>query len=288
MEYDEFIDRVAERAGVSREQAAVLTQATLAVLADRISGGQAADLEVQLPEKLARPLRKSPQKPAEKYGFAEFVEKVRDRAVDVPPEAILPGIRAVMLTLRDAVAEKEFRDTLAQLPHEFREMLQEERRPEVGTQESAESGGDRTAGAAARGGQRAGGPAPAVSQDDALVQRTAERAGFPAAEAAELTRATLSVLGDRIGGQQAHDLAQRLPDASAQWLDEPPDTPAQDYGVEDFVSRVRDLTNDVPDDDITPGIQAVLIALRDAAGETEVDIALQPLSDDYDVLVQIS
>lgn len=199
MEYDEFIDHVAEGAGVSREHAAMLTQATLQVLGDRISGGQAADLEVQLPEKLARPLRKSPQKPAEKCGFQGCVDRVRNLVPDVPAEAVLPGIRAVMMTLRDAVAEKEFRDTMAQLPHEFRDLVPKE----APQQALLLSGADQTAGAAAPGGQRAGASGVAAAQDDALVQRT----GVSAEEAARLTQATLEVLGDRIGGSQAHDLA---------------------------------------------------------------------------------
>lgn len=33
------------------------------------------------------------------------------------------------------------------------------------------------------------------------------------------------------------------------------------------MSRVRDRVTGVADDDITPGIQAVMIALRDAVGE---------------------
>jgi uncharacterized protein (DUF2267 family) len=283
VEYDEFIDRVAERARVDREQAKVLTQTTLRVLADRISGGQAADLAVQLPEELATPLQKSPQKPAEGYDFDTFVGMVRRLATDVPDEAVLPGIRAVMLTLRDAVGEQEFRDTMAQLPHEFRELLQEQGSPQAGPPPA----GDQTAGAAAPGEQQAGGPGAALAEDDSLVQRIAERAGVTAQKAVQLARATLETLAERIGGRQAHDLAQRLPDASAQWLDEPEDTPAQDYGVDDFVSRIRVLAIDVEDDDITPGIQAVVVALRDEVGDAELDIALEPLSDDYDVLVRV-
>jgi uncharacterized protein (DUF2267 family) len=284
VEYDEFIDHVAHRAGVSREHAASLTQASLRVLADRISGGQDVDLAAHLPEQLARPMRKAPQKLPEKYGFAEFVGRVRTRAVNAPNEVILPGVRAVMLTLREAVGDKEFRDTLDQLPHQFRELLQEEGASEAaGRPAAAESGGDRTAGAAARGGQRAGATGPAA-QDDALVQRTAERAGVPAQDAAALTRATLEVLGDLIGGQ-AHDLATRLPDTSGQWLDEPPETPAQNYGVESFVSRVRDRATGVLDDDVVPGIQAVMITLREAVGEAELAIALRPLPGEYDELL---
>jgi uncharacterized protein (DUF2267 family) len=285
VEYDEFIDRVAQRTGVSHEHAAMLTQATLQVLGDRISGGQAADLEAQLPEKLARPLRRSPQKPAESYGFAQFVDKVRGMAPDVPQEAVVPGIRAVLLTLRDAVPEKEFTDTMAQLPQEFRDLLQEEGQPAAGQPAGDTSGGDQTAGAAAPGGQRAGGPGAAAAHDDTLVQRIAERAGVPVQKAVQLAQATLGALRERIGGPQAHNLAQRLPDTSGEWLDEPPETPAEDFGVEGFVTRVRDLAPGVEDDELTPGIQAVMISLRDAVGEAEVEIALRPLPGEYDELL---
>jgi uncharacterized protein (DUF2267 family) len=288
VEYVEFIDRVAERADVSREHAVTLTHATLQVLADRISGGQDVDLAAPLPEELARLLRKAPQKLPEKYGFDEFVERVRERGASAPREAVLPGVRAALLTLREAVGDKEFRDALDQLPHQFRDLLQYENGAQADEPAADTSGGDQTAGAAASRGQRAGAHGAPAAQEDALVQRTAERIGVSAEDAAGLTQATLEVLGDRIGGQQAHELAQRLPDLSAQWLDEPVDIPAQNYGVEDFVSRVRVLAIDVADDDLTPGIQAVMISLRDAVGDAELEIALEPLSDDYAVLVRVS
>jgi uncharacterized protein (DUF2267 family) len=278
VDYDEFIDRVAERVGVSRKHAAKLTEATLKVLADRISGGQALDLAAMLPEQLARHLRKPHQKQPKKYGFDEFVGKVHQRA-SVPGQEVRPGIRAVMLTLREVVGEKEFRDALAQLPGQFLVLLQED-----GGQAAA-SAGDQTADADAPGGQQTDGPGSQAAQDDALVQRTAEQAAVSTEEAAELTRATLEVLHELLGGDQVHDVAQRLPDASGQWLDEPPDTPAHDFDVDDFVSRVRDIVTEVDDDDITPGIRAVMIALRDAVGEAEVEIALRPLPGEYDELL---
>jgi uncharacterized protein (DUF2267 family) len=273
VEYDQFIDRVAERTRLSREHAAMLTQATLQVLGDRISGGQAADLQAVLSdEELARPFRRSPQKPADAFDFNASVGKVRNAVPDLPYEAIIPGIRAVLLTLRDAVPDKEFRDTLAQLPHEFRDLLQGTDVPPQAPM-PAHAAVDR------------GRPVD-LGQGDAVVQRTAERTGAGTDRAARLAQATLQVLGDRIGGQQAHELAQRLPQTSAEWLDEPPETPAHDYGVDDFVSRIRIMVPDVSDDDLAPGIQAVIVALREAAGHTEVEIALAPLPDEYDDLLE--
>src|SRR4029450_2682842 len=128
---------------------------------------------------------------------------------------------------------------------------------------------------------------PLAAQDDALVQRTAERTGVSPSEAGQLTQATLETLGDLVGGT-AHDLAVPLPEISAEWLDEPPDPPAQNYGVEAFVSRVRDIATEVMDDDSTPGIQAVMISLREAVGEAALEIALRPLPDEYaELLVRV-
>ena len=44
MRYDEFIDAVATRAGLPREQAETVTRATLRVLSERLTGGEAEDL----------------------------------------------------------------------------------------------------------------------------------------------------------------------------------------------------------------------------------------------------
>jgi uncharacterized protein (DUF2267 family) len=287
VEYVEFIDRVAERANVSREHAVTLTHATLQVLADRISGGQDVDLAAPLPEELARLLRKAPQKLPEKYGFDEFVERVRERGASAPREAVLPGVRAALLTLREAVGDKEFRDALDQLPHQFRDLLQYENGAQADEPAADTSGGDQTAGAAASRGQRAGAHGAPAAQEDALVQRTAKRTGASPSEAVQLTQATLETLGDLIGGP-AHDLAVRLPEISGEWLDEPPETPAQNYGVEGFVSRVRDIATEVMDDDVTPGIQAVMISLREAVGEAELEIVLRPLPDEYaELLVRV-
>jgi hypothetical protein len=41
----------------------------------------------------------------------------------------------------------------------------------------------------------------------------------------------------------------------------------------------------VSDDDVTPGIQAVMISLREAVGEAELEIALLPLPGEYDELL---
>ncbi|MET8252131.1 DUF2267 domain-containing protein [Micromonospora sp. NPDC005197] len=127
MEYDDFINAVATRLKVSTDQAATLTSATLETLADRISAGQAEDLAYQLPDGLDDHLRKPPplrrQEHAQPFGLDEFVRRVADQpAVDRALAGA--GVRAVLTTLREAVSRDEFEDAMAQLPKEFRQVIE--------------------------------------------------------------------------------------------------------------------------------------------------------------------
>jgi uncharacterized protein (DUF2267 family) len=117
MQYEELIARVAESAGVSEDTAAALTRATLATLAERISGGEAQDLAAQLPARLQSPLMGA-QEEAEKFSFEEFVARTQDRA-GVDADMAEVGVEAVLATLRDAVSPGELDDVLSQLPAEF-------------------------------------------------------------------------------------------------------------------------------------------------------------------------
>ena len=131
MEYQDFINAVAMRAKVSTDQATALTRATLETLADRISAGKAEDLAFQLPDglddHLRKPLRQEHaplrQEHANSFGLDEFVERVASRpAVDRALAGA--GVRAALTTLREAVSRDEFEDTLAQLPKEFRQVIE--------------------------------------------------------------------------------------------------------------------------------------------------------------------
>ncbi|WP_446209774.1 DUF2267 domain-containing protein [Micromonospora sp. IBSANI012] len=128
MEYEDFINAVATRAKVSTDQAATLTSATLETLADRISAGQAEDLAYQLPDGLDDHLRKPPPlrgrgEHAKPFGLEEFVRRVADHpAIDRALAGA--GVRAVLTTLREAVSRDEFEDAMAQLPKEFRQVIE--------------------------------------------------------------------------------------------------------------------------------------------------------------------
>ncbi|MCW2664223.1 MAG: hypothetical protein JWP83_5375 [Mycobacterium sp.] len=117
MKYEEFISRVAQNAELSEEDAARLTRATLATLAERITGGEAQDLAAQLPAPLQTALI-SAHENAEAFSFEEFVKRTAERA-GTDPDVAEVAIDAVLATLRDAVTPGEFDDVLSQLPADF-------------------------------------------------------------------------------------------------------------------------------------------------------------------------
>lgn len=119
MNYLEFIDAVAARGAVEPEQASTITDATLRTLAERISGGEAADLAEELPVELQDCLIKPlTQEYAERFGLEEFISRVSRRAgVDV--RVANDGVRAVFSTLREAGDADDFQDMMSQLPNEF-------------------------------------------------------------------------------------------------------------------------------------------------------------------------
>jgi uncharacterized protein (DUF2267 family) len=120
MKYEEFIDRVAESAGVSKQEAEALTHAALVTLAERITGGEARDLAAQLPIPLGNPLMPAKEE-AEAFSFTEFVRRTAERAGTDPQTAEI-AVDAVMATLRDAVTPGEFDDVISQLPEDFKRL----------------------------------------------------------------------------------------------------------------------------------------------------------------------
>lgn len=122
MDYNQFSEAAARRAGMPVTDATAITRATLETLAERISGGEAEDLAAQLPKELRDYLRKQ-REFAEPFGLAEFVRRVSSRAgVDVASAS--DSVPAVLATVREAVTAGEFEDVVSQLPKEFWEMLE--------------------------------------------------------------------------------------------------------------------------------------------------------------------
>jgi uncharacterized protein (DUF2267 family) len=119
-----FIDEVAERAGVPEHQAAALTEATLRTLADRISGGEAADLADRVPDPLRPFLIKAREAPAA-FPFDEFIRRVAG-AAGVSGDVAKRGVGAVLQVLHPMVGHREFEEFMAQLPGDFGQVVSTE------------------------------------------------------------------------------------------------------------------------------------------------------------------
>ncbi|MDQ1622048.1 MAG: hypothetical protein QOH19_466 [Actinomycetota bacterium] len=122
MQFDQFVDLVAKRANVAPSRAQALTYATLRTLAERISGGEARDLAAQLPAELKPMLSELVEETAEDFDVDEFVRRVAERA-SVDGEVAREAARAMMLTLREAVAPGEWDEVTAQLSADYNDLV---------------------------------------------------------------------------------------------------------------------------------------------------------------------
>jgi uncharacterized protein (DUF2267 family) len=121
MQFDQFVDLVAQRTNLDRDRAQALTNATLKTLSERITGGEARDLAAQLPKELKASLEFA-QEPAGAFSVDEFVRRVAERA-GLDENAARDGARAVMVTIREAVTGGEWDDITSQLPAEYSELV---------------------------------------------------------------------------------------------------------------------------------------------------------------------
>jgi uncharacterized protein (DUF2267 family) len=123
LSYDEFLERVAERAGLDRAGAERAAGAVLEVLAIRITGGEVEDIEAMLPREMRPPLERgrAVSESARPLSLDTFLAEIARRE-GVDRGAAKQDARAVFLTLREAIGEDEFHDVMAQLPDEYREL----------------------------------------------------------------------------------------------------------------------------------------------------------------------
>jgi uncharacterized protein (DUF2267 family) len=120
----DFVGRVAELAGVDREQARRATDAVLETLAVRISNGEVEDLEQDLPRDLRPALERGLAESAAAVPMSrdEFLTRAAEREGATVPEA-QEHARAVFAALREAVSSKEFSDVVSQLPNDYAPLL---------------------------------------------------------------------------------------------------------------------------------------------------------------------
>ncbi|WP_446215117.1 DUF2267 domain-containing protein [Micromonospora sp. IBHARD004] len=101
-----------------------------------------------------------------------------------------------------------------------------------------------------------------------FLEAVGQRAGMPAAEAANVIRATLTTLAERISGGEARDLAAQLPEEFRGYLHKELDF-GERLDLVEFLNEVRARTG-MDDQRAAEGARAVLATLREAVSAEEL------------------
>jgi uncharacterized protein (DUF2267 family) len=123
---DEFIRRVAARAGLDFDDAVLATTAVLEALGYRITKGEAEDIEAFLPRELHPPIdlgEAASSGAARRLTLDEFLDRIADLE-DARREDAREHAHAVLVTLREALPEPEVHDLMSQLPKDYRPLLE--------------------------------------------------------------------------------------------------------------------------------------------------------------------
>lgn len=126
MQFDEFIDGVQKRTGVTqREDAFTLTRAVLETLGERVDRKVWNGIAAQLPNELKEFLLARTEG-TNLFTLEEFYNRVGARA-DLPYNDAAERTRQVFSVLRQAISEGEWRNLLGSLPRdEYGELFGEE------------------------------------------------------------------------------------------------------------------------------------------------------------------
>src|SRR5918911_3304256 len=118
MQYEEFVERVQQRAGLaSFAEAEEATRATLTTLGEYLTGGEGLDLAAQLPQGLAEHLRRQPPERSMIFSLNDFLQRVGEEEGARIEEAEA-HTRSVLRVLEEAVTKGEMDDVRRQFPGE--------------------------------------------------------------------------------------------------------------------------------------------------------------------------
>ncbi|GAB3389367.1 DUF2267 domain-containing protein [Micromonospora halotolerans] len=121
---------------------------------------------------------------------------------------------------------------------------------------------------------------------ETFVDRVSERARTAPERAAELTRATLETLTERLTGGEVLDLAAQLPKELQRVLKPHPATEAADrFGAAEFVARVSRRAG-VDGNLAREAVCAVFVTLREAVTGGEFDDVVVQMPRDYRDMVE--
>lgn len=120
MDEKTFAATVAERAGLSKEEARDLTRATLEELAGQLSSGELHRLLPTLPDWLRSEMPRH-ERSAQHVKAGEFIRRLA-RRTGLKEEEVRRGVGAVLSSLREAMDPQHLDHALALLPREYREL----------------------------------------------------------------------------------------------------------------------------------------------------------------------
>jgi uncharacterized protein (DUF2267 family) len=122
---NEFARAVAERSGLSREEAADLTRAVLEALAGQLSNGEARRLAMEFPDSVAEPwpLSAKHRSGAHPVPVEEFVRRVSGRT-GLTADETRTGTGAVLEVLRERLGVDGYGHLVGQLPAAYVELAQ--------------------------------------------------------------------------------------------------------------------------------------------------------------------
>lgn len=281
----EFVRRVAERTGLTEDRARRATEAVLEVLAMRVTDGQIEDLKPFVPPELHDALNLGELRSGGRalpMPVEQFLDEIARREDErVTREQAARHARAVFAVLHEAAGEKEFSDTVAQLPRDYSPLL-----------DAARTGTSVDVGRAPGGTVPASGtrsePPEFIGRlaADEFVGRVAERAHLDPGRAARVTEAVLEALALRITAGEVEDLKPFIP---------PELRGALDRGVERSRGRARRMELQHFLDEVAvqeePGVteeeaashaRAVFPVLYEVVGEKEFRDMLAQLPAEYE------
>jgi len=122
---DEFVRLVAATARLDADAARLAVDAVLDALGERLTRGEVDDLVALLPDEPAKALKRGNARSkgaGRPLSLVEFERRIADHE-SVTPEEARAHARAVFAALRQAVGDQELSDAFAQLPDEFRVLL---------------------------------------------------------------------------------------------------------------------------------------------------------------------
>lgn len=121
MDYNQFVQKVQEYAGItSRDDAVQAVQATLETLSERLPRTHREHLAAQLPQELKAYLPR--RQNMEYLLLEEFYGRIGNRA-KVSYRNAVKYAEAVVRVLREAVAQGELEDILSVFPDDFNELF---------------------------------------------------------------------------------------------------------------------------------------------------------------------